>query len=123
MAKYFGKVGFIKTEETAPGIFSEKAIERPYKGDIQKNYRRWVASSENLNSNLTLDNIISIVADDFAYDNTYAMRYVEFSGSFWEITSIELQRPRINLTIGGVYNRQEEPEDDESTEDSEIPTE
>lgn len=127
MAKYYGKVGFIKTEETAPGVYSEKSIERPYKGDIQRNYRRWVASSENINSNLTLDNIISIIADDFAYENTYAMRYVEFSGSFWEITNIELQRPRINLTIGGVYNRQEEPEDestdDESTEDSEIPTE
>ena len=126
MAKYYGKVGFITTENTSPGVYSEKAIERSYKGDIQRNYRRWVASSENINSNLTLDNVISIIADDFAYDNTYAMRYVEFSGSFWEITNIELQRPRINLTIGGVYNRQEEPEEpenDDSTEDSEIPAE
>lgn len=122
MARYYGKVGFVKTEQTAPGVYSEKAIERPYKGDIQRNYRRWSVSSENMNSNLTLDNIISIIADDFAFDNTYAMRYVEFSGAYWEISNVEIQRPRIILTIGGVYNRQEEP-DDEYSEDTEIPTE
>lgn len=119
MAKYYGIVGFVTTVETSPGVWSEKIIEKSYKGDILRNYRRWSDSSDNINPNLSLDNIISIIADDFAFDNTYAMRYIQYSGAYWDITNVDIQRPRINLTIGGVYNKQEEP-DDESSEDSEI---
>ncbi len=32
------------------------------------------------------------------------MKYVRWQGERWRITNIEIQRPRIVLTIGGIYN-------------------
>jgi hypothetical protein len=35
------------------------------------------------------------------------MRYVEFMGTKWKITNIEVQYPRLTLSIGGEYNGQQ----------------
>lgn len=103
MAKFYGKIGYAETKETVPGVYTETITERSYKGDVLRNTRRW-ESSENLNDNLNVNNLISIVADAFAYDNFFSMRYIEWMGSKWKITNVEVQRPRLILTIGGVYN-------------------
>lgn len=105
MAKFYGSVGYIVTSETAPGVWTENVTERKYFGDILKLTRRWQAG-ENLNDDLTINNLISIIADPFAYQNFHAMRYIEWMGAFWKITNVEVQRPRLILTIGGVYNKQ-----------------
>lgn len=103
MAKFFGKVGYVIPTETAPGVWVEKAHERSYRGDIVRNNYRW-DNAETLNDNFTISNTISIVADTFAFDNLPAIKYVEWMGHPWKVTSVEIQRPRLNLTIGGVYN-------------------
>lgn len=103
MAKYYGSIGYAETTETAPGVWTEVLTERKYSGDILKNTRRW-PTGENLNDDLVINNLISIVADPFAYQNFHKMRYLEWLGAFWKITNIEVQRPRLILTIGGVYN-------------------
>ena len=106
MAKFYGKVGFLTTEETAPDVHSEVLIERPYKGEVLRNQRRY-QSSESLNDDIVLSNSISIVADSYAFDNSYAIRYVWYKGVPWKVTNVEFQRPRIILTLGGKYNVQE----------------
>ena len=103
MAKFYGVVGYAETTETAPGGWSEVITERNYSGDVIRNIRR-LQSSENLNDDLVINNIISIIADPYAYQNFHTMRYVKWMGVFWKITSVEVQRPRLLLTIGGVYN-------------------
>lgn len=103
MAKWYGKVGYITTEETEPGIWEPKVTERPYFGDSLKITSKWVASG-NLNDDLNVANQISIVADPFAYQNFSAIKYVEFMGVMWEVSSAEVQYPRLILTMGGVYN-------------------
>lgn len=103
MAKFYGPVGFAKTVETKPGVHTDKIIERKYYGDLIKNEIR-VQSTDQLNDNITIANKISIVADPYANDNFYAMRYVEFMGVKWKITHVEIQRPRLILMIGGVWN-------------------
>ena len=104
MAKYFGKIGYIITEEVSPGIWKPKTTEREYSGDIIKNTSRWSESSDSTNDNLTLNSQISIVADPFAYQNFCSMKYIHYLGVKWKITSVDPQRPRLVLTIGGVYN-------------------
>lgn len=106
MAKYFGMIGFAETVETAPGVWSEKVIERPYRGDITRMIRRW-DNSEHLNDNISLGNTLSIVADDYILDHCYAIRYVTWRGIRWEISTIDIQRPRLVLSFGGVYNGNE----------------
>lgn len=103
MAKYYGNVGYAKTEEIAPGVWKNVITEKPYKGDVLSIVRRW-ESGEQLNDNITINNRISIVADAFAYSNFGAIRYVSWMGTLWRVTSVEVQRPRLILTIGGVYN-------------------
>ena len=104
MAKFFGKIGFTKTEETAPGVYREATIERDYRGDVLRNTRKW-ENGEHLNDDLNVNNQISIVADAYANENFFAMRYISWMGAYWKITNVEVQRPRLILTIGGVYNK------------------
>ena len=105
MAKFYGKIGYVETTETRPGVWTESVTERDYVGDVIRNTRRW-QTGENLNDDLVINNIISIVADPFANQNIQTMRYVKWAGVPWKITNVELQRPRLILTLGGVYNGQ-----------------
>lgn len=107
MAKFFGKIGYAITEETRPGVWTETITEREYRGDIIRNIRRLQAPNETLNDNLSITNEFSIVADAYAYRNFHAMRWIEWMGSKWKIASVDVQRPRLNLTIGGLYNGSE----------------
>lgn len=108
--KFYGKIGFAETKETSPGIWEPTITEKVYYGDVIRNSRRW-EKSDKLNDDLTIQNQISIVADQFCYTNLQAMKYVEWLGSKWEITDVEIDRPRMTLSIGGVYNGLETEED------------
>lgn len=103
MAKWFGKIGYAVTEMTEPGIWEEKVVERDYYGDMTSD-RRKRQTSDNVNDNLTLANVISIVSDPFAYSNCSNIAYAEVMGARWKVTDVEVQYPRLILTIGGVYN-------------------
>lgn len=103
MAKFFGVIGYAETKETEPDVWEEQFVERSYYGDLIRNTRR-LQSTEHLNDDLTIANELSIVADPFAHQNFHRMRYVEFMGAKWKITNVEVQYPRLILTIGGVYN-------------------
>ena len=103
MAKYYGNVGYINTVEVEPGIWEEQIVERPYYGDLTRNTSRYQTSG-GVNDNINVNNNISIVADPYANENFQHMRYAEFMGTKWKITNVEIQYPRIILTIGGVYN-------------------
>lgn len=103
MAKFCGKIGYAETLETTPGVWTEGIVERKVYGDLIRNTRR-LQSSGNLNDNITISNELSIVADPYAYQNFHAMRYAEFMGTKWKITSVDVQYPRLILILGDVYN-------------------
>ena len=103
MAKFYGVIGYAETTETVPGVWEEQITERTYFGDLHRNTRR-LETSSTLNDNINIANEISIVADPFAYQNFHAMRYVEFMDAKWKITNVEVQHPRLILTLGGLYN-------------------
>ena len=106
MAKFYGPIGYAESVEGSgehEGIMEDRIVERNYYGDTLRNTRKWEAGSDILN-NLRINNQISIVADAYAYSHFFAMKYVKWMGTYWEITNVEVQRPRLLLTIGGVYN-------------------
>lgn len=103
MGKFFGVVGYVETKETAPGVWTDVVTEHQYYGDVLRNVRR-LENGENLNDNINVNNSISIVADAYAERNFFAIKYVEWMGALWKVTNVEVQRPRLILTIGGVYN-------------------
>lgn len=103
MAKYSGKIGFVMIRTTAPGVDTEIAVEKHYVGDILRNTRR-LENGEGINDNIVVNNQFSIVADAYANENFFAIRYVTWMGARWKVTNVEVQRPRLLLTVGGVYN-------------------
>lgn len=104
MAKWYGNIGFAEPVESQPGYYEDKIIVRPYSGDTIKNTRLLQTQNNSTNDNVNVANQISILADPYANNHFYAMRYIEFQGAKWEVTSAESQYPRLILTIGGLWN-------------------
>ena len=104
MAKFYGVIGYATTEETKPDVWVETITERQYYGDIIRASRRVESSQDTINDGVTINNEISIVADPYAQKNIDMMRYVKIRGTAWKITSVEIQYPRLNISIGGIYN-------------------
>ena len=103
MSKFFGPIGYITQDAISPGVWNDVVVEREYRGDILQNSRKQ-ESSEHKNDDIVISNRISIIADPFAYDNFSTMRYVSWMGVRWKVNSIEIQRPRLILVLGEVYN-------------------
>lgn len=103
MAKFYGKIGYGETVESAPGVWSDSIVEHSYFGDVVRNTRR-LQEGENLNNDLSVGNSISIVADAYANNHFFAIRYIEWAGALWAVSDVEVQSPRLLLRLGGVYN-------------------
>lgn len=103
MAKWYGKIGYAELVENEPGDWDEEIVERSYSGDLIRNTRA-LQNSGGVNDNINISNQISILADPYATHNFHSMRYAEFMGTKWKITNVEVSYPRLNLTLGGVYN-------------------
>lgn len=104
MTRFCGKIGFSVTVETEPGVWADdQTVPRQYYGDITRIGRRW-EKGEGLNDDLIVNNYISVIADEFMTQNLESMKWVEISGSKWKIASVELEYPRVKITLGGVWN-------------------
>lgn len=103
MTKFYGSIGFADIVETTPGVWDEHITERYYYGDVIRNTRA-LQSGNQLNDNITVNNTISIVADPYANDHFHSMRYATWQNTKWKISSVEVQFPRLLLTLGGVWN-------------------
>ena len=103
MAKFCGIIGYEQTVETEPGIYEESIVENTYYGDVIRNSRRLQDNSK-INSDINISNQFSIIADPFANNNFHSMRYIEYMGTKWKITDIEVQYPRLIISVGGIYN-------------------
>lgn len=103
MPKFCGVIGFAMMVETSPGVYSEEISERVYYGDIIRNIRR-LQSTDKVNDDINVTNEISIIADPYARQNMYMMRYVVYMNAKWKVSSVDVQYPRLILSLGGLYN-------------------
>lgn len=105
MAKFYGRIGFGESQETpsGSGVWVDTTVEYMYYGDVVRNTRK-LEPGESLNSDISVGNSISIVADAYAREHFFAIRYVEWAGALWTVSDVEVQSPRLLLRLGGVYN-------------------
>lgn len=104
--RFAGKIGYVKTvqDENDDSIWTIQTTEKLVYGDVLRDTRNNDKSSY-LNDNFTITNQFSIVADSYAYHNLQYIKYVEYLGVKWRVTSVDtLQRPRLVLSVNGVYN-------------------
>lgn len=107
MARWYGEIGFSTTEETAPGIHTEVIVTRPYDGDLIKQSIRRADINHSTNKDIDISNRISFVADPFAYAHFGQIRYATYAGLKWEVSDIDIDHPRITISLGGVYNEEQ----------------
>ena len=107
MAKFFGPIGYAIEVESRPGYYENTIEERNYSGDLIRNTSRWSASQDSTNDDLNIDNQISIIADPFAMNHFHTMKYIGYAGAKWKINRVEVQYPRLILSVGGVYSGEE----------------
>ena len=104
MAKWFGKIGYATTVQTAPSVWKPRIEEHEYYGDIIRNTSNWNSNPDTTNDDLRFDAQISIVADQFAIQHFASMKWIELYGAKWKISRVEPKHPRLILTLGGVWN-------------------
>lgn len=106
MSRFYGAIGFeLDQRETAPGIYESSTVEeRNYSGMLHKNFRKFESTANGVNDNMVLENRISIVCDNYMADNWPMIRYAVCNGVKWKVERAEIKRPRIFLTLGGVWN-------------------
>lgn len=103
MAKVRVVIGYVKSKETSPGVWTDKVTKRTRRGELVRNMSNWQAGAS-ANDDLKLNNQISIVADPYDQQNFSDIKFVEFKGTEWKIACVEVKYPRLLLTLGGVYN-------------------
>jgi hypothetical protein len=103
LAKFYGAIGYALLVESSPGVWIDKVIEKNYRGDVILDQRRNQAGDQ-VNDNINIDNSISILADAYAYEHLGYMKYIVWNGTPWKIQSFNINRPRVVIQIGGVYN-------------------
>lgn len=105
--RFSGTVGYAEQVESTPGVFTDSITEFKYNGDVIRNSRRLespLLEPPMVHGNLALENSFSIMADAHAYANFMNMRYISWEGKKWEISNVEVRRPRLILTVGGLWN-------------------
>lgn len=103
MTRFFGAVGYGEQVEKSPGIYEDIIVERNYYGDITRN-TRILKEGQSVNDDLSVNNSISIVADAYAYEHFYDIRYVQWTGVLWKVSEVDVQNPRLIFRLGGKYN-------------------
>lgn len=105
MARFSGNVGYDVDVEVEPGLWvhNDSPTVRKYFGDISHKSSRF-QSADKINDDLTFSMQVSIIADQFAYDNFSQIRFVEYMGVRWKVTHVEVEPPRLILSFGGVYS-------------------
>jgi len=103
MTRFYDLVGYGIPEEVVEGVWTDNITERAYYGNVL-NIMSSNQESEQVNDNIRLQQKISIVADAFAIENFSRIKYVVWMNTAWKVQSVVVERPRIELTLGGVYN-------------------
>lgn len=103
MAIWYGMIGYGETVETEPSVYSDTIVEKPYYGMITRDTRRF-QSSDKVNDDLVISNQLSIISDPYAMENFQNMRYATYMGTKWKITEVEVQYPRLIISLGSEYN-------------------
>lgn len=103
--RFSGSLGYGETFENpvGSGIWEDRIVELPCKGEVVRDSKR-ADGDDAVNDDVVLVMSFSVIADDHALQNYTSIKYVEWEGSRWTVSSIEVRRPRLLIYAGKVYN-------------------
>lgn len=104
MARFHGEVGYVdEAIEVSPGVWENNIVEYSYYGDVERN-TMILRDGQSVNNDLSVGNSIRIVADAYAREHFFAIRYVRWMGVLWLVDAVEVQHPRLLLRLGSKYD-------------------
>lgn len=105
MTRFYGEVGYGVSVETPPesGVWVDDIKEIAYLGNVVRNAST-MEPGDSVNEDIVSGNSISIIADSYATGHFQDIKYVRWAGDLWTVIRVEVQRPRLILTLGKVYN-------------------
>lgn len=102
MNRFYGRIGFVKTEELSPGKFGEKVEERKYYGEfLSSGYDR--DYNQAIIPNINLNNRISLLTDQYAFENAEYIAYIVIAKTKWAVRGILFEGRRCICTLKGIY--------------------
>lgn len=103
MARFWGLLGLNRGyTETAPGTFTNVIDEVEVNGEMRRQNLKW--SNAGMRDSISAKTTLSVVTpEDSVIDFAEAV-YVIWLGKKWSIIGIDYIRPRVELTLGGLYN-------------------
>lgn len=102
MTRFYGKVGVETTGTYVDDVWTVDIEERDFYGDVPDETSS-IEPSDKVNPDFRLQNRISIHADVSSAHIT-KIKYVSVYGENWEVISARVRRPRIELSLGGIYH-------------------
>lgn len=101
--RYSGLIGFATTVEMAKGVWEDRIVKRRYFGDVLRHAARW-EGGDSVNDNFHISNRLSLIGDGYLKENLGVIRFAEFMGTNWKVNEVEVNLPRIILTLGDKWN-------------------
>lgn len=104
MAKFSGLVGYGQQVEIEPGVWDTDDKVVMMRGDLIR--QNADIKTSGVNDEISLGHRVSLIGNAFAFDNYFNMKWIIVYGQKWKIASVEIQRPRIIVSLGGLWNGQ-----------------
>lgn len=103
MTRFAGLVCYGEQVETSPGIWETVEKQVVMKGDVMRQNSN-NTNNGSINNDIKLSHRVSIIGDPYAFDNYFNIKWVYIDGRKWGVESVEIQRPRIIVSLGGLWN-------------------
>lgn len=104
MARFHGEIGYGITVESKPGVHKMEIVERKLFGSVERISRKLEAAEEKVNQDIGTTTVINVVADAYAREHYMLIKYVRWEGALWSVKTVDVERPRLKLRLGGLYN-------------------
>lgn len=103
MSRFRGPIGITRGHhETEDGIIRQYIDEVEVYGEIRNDGASW--SQHGMNESVRAKHLLSVVTPEQSVIDFNAVVYVVWQGRKWSVTAIQYKRPRVELTLGGLYN-------------------
>jgi hypothetical protein len=117
MARTYATVAFTEQVESSPGVWKNKITTRHYAGKIVRD-QDYIQDSQISFDNIKNGNSLSLIYDQYMIDHSFDILYAMWNNIKFSITSITIEKPRMILQLGGVYNGVETGTSDSSGGDA-----
>lgn len=103
--RFYGAIGYGEAVETpsGSGVWQDVITEVNYFGDVLRN-TRGLTEGQSVNNDITVNNSISVVADAYAQEHFFLIRYIRWAGALWIVSDVQVISPRLILQLGGLYS-------------------